>query len=125
MTPTQKAAAGHAMIIAMAWRDPKFKARLLSNTKAALKRLGFALRPGMSLTVVEDTDSLVHLVLPAKPAGELPKAVLDGMAADAAAAWPAGILTVSGPPPAPLGHSRPASPVSRPPASEAISPSGP
>jgi hypothetical protein len=126
MTPTQKAAAAHAMIIARAWRYPAFKARLLSNARAALKSLGFALRPGMTLTVVEDTDTLVHLVLPARPVGDLSRATLDGMAADAATAWPAGILTPSGPPAAPLEPYRPpAPPVSRPPASEGVSPYGP
>jgi hypothetical protein len=52
------------------------------------------MRPGTTLKVVEDTDSHVHLVLPPRPAGDLSQQVLDRMAADAGATWPAGMLVV-------------------------------
>jgi hypothetical protein len=101
MTPTQKAAAAHAMILSKAWCDPGFKARLLANAPAALRSLGLGMRPGTTLKVVEDTDSYVHFVLPPKPAGDLPQQALDRMAADAGASWPAGMLVVSAPAPVP------------------------
>jgi hypothetical protein len=44
MTPTQKAAAAHAMILSKAWCDPGFKARLLANAPAALRSLGLGMR---------------------------------------------------------------------------------
>ena len=109
MTPTQKAAAAHAMILSKAWRDPAFKAKLLANAPAALKSLGLGMRPGTTLKVVEDTDSHVHLVLPPKPAGDLPQQALDRMAADAGATWPAGMLAVSAAAPVPA---RPYQPLS-------------
>lgn len=105
MTPTQKAAAAHAMILSKAWCDPGFKARLL----AALRSLGLGMRPGTTLKVVEDTDSHVHLVLPPRPAGDLPQKALDRMAADAGATWPAGMLEASAPAPVPAAPYRPAS----------------
>ena len=109
MTPTQKAAAAHAMILSKAWCDPAFKARLLANAPAALKRLGLGMRPGTTLKVVEDTDSHVHLVLPPRPAGDLPQRVLDSMAADAGATWPAGMLIASAPPPVVANRYQPVS----------------
>ena len=72
----------HGMIIAKAWSDPAFKARLLANAPAALKRLGLGMRPGTTLKVVEDTDSHVHLVLPPKPAGPLSADEADRLSAD-------------------------------------------
>jgi len=101
MTPTQKAAAAHAMIVSKAWCDPGFKARLLANAPAALRSLGLGMRPGTTLKVVEDTDSHVHLVLPPRPAGDLTREALDRMAADAGATWPAGMLVVCAPAPVP------------------------
>jgi len=101
MTPTQKAAAAHAMILSKAWRDPAFKAKLLANAPAALKRLGLATRPGTTLKVVEDTDSHVHLVLPPRPAGDVCQQALVRMAADAGATWPAGMLVATAPAPVP------------------------
>lgn len=110
MTPTQKAAAAHAMILSKAWCDPAFKARLLANAPAALKRLGLGMRPGTTLKVVEDTDSHVHLVLPPRPAGDLSQQALERMAADAGATWPAGMLSACAPAPAPV-PARPYQPV--------------
>ena len=98
------------MILSKAWCDPGFKARLLANAPAALRSLGLGMRPGTTLKVVEDTDSHVHLVLPPRPAGDLPQQVLDRMAADAGATWPAGMLVACAPAPAP---DRPYQPVSR------------
>lgn len=98
------------MILSRAWCDPAFKARLLANAPAALKRLGLSMRPGTTLKVVEDTESHVHLVLPPKPAGDLPQQALDRMAADAGATWPAGMLVVRAPAPVPP---TPYQPVSR------------
>ena len=109
MTPTQKAAAAHAMILSKAWCDPAFKARLLANAPAALRSLGLGMRPGTTLKVVEDTDNYVHLVLPPRPAGVLSQKALDRMAADAGATWPAGMLVVRAPAPVPAALYRPVS----------------
>jgi hypothetical protein len=109
MTPTQKAAAAHAMILSKAWCDPAFKARLLANAPAALKRLGLSMRPGTTLKVVEDTESHIHLVLPPKPAGDLSQQALERMAADAGATWPAGMLVACAPTPVPAAPYRPVS----------------
>lgn len=61
----------HGMIIAKAWSDPAFKAKLLA-VRMPPKRLGLGMRPGTTLKMVEDTDNHVHLVLPSKPAGDPP-----------------------------------------------------
>jgi hypothetical protein len=53
-------------VVARAWSDPTFKAQLLADPSAALIAVG-APPPGVRVKVVENTDQLVHLVLPARP----------------------------------------------------------
>ena len=65
------AAAGLEKIIARAWRDPAFKAALITNPAAALKAEGIDVPAGMAVTVLENTDKHFHLVLPPVPSDEL------------------------------------------------------
>ena len=82
-----KATATRAKTIARAWRDPAFKARLLADPHAVLKEAGVAAPAGVTVKVVESTDSHVHLVLPPRPTGELSDADLDKVAGGAAQSW--------------------------------------
>ncbi len=55
-------------LVARAWADPAFKAKLLADPAGVLKENGLALPAGKQLKVVENTDKVVNLVLPTKPA---------------------------------------------------------
>jgi hypothetical protein len=77
MTETEKA---YAKIIAKAWRDPAFKAQLITNPAAALKAEGMDVPVGMTVTVLENTDKQFHLVLPHQPTGELSENDLEAVA---------------------------------------------
>ncbi len=79
-TDQDKAATAHGKIIARAWRDPAFKAKLLADPHATLKEAGLQVREGVTVTVVENTDTHHHLVMPPKPTGELSDAELDKVA---------------------------------------------
>ena len=57
-------------ITAKAWSDADFKRRLLSEPEAVLKDFGLSFPPNVKIKVVEDTDTLYHLSLPAKPDAE-------------------------------------------------------
>ena len=57
----------YAQIVAKAWADPVFKARLLADPRAALTEAGHAVPEGLIVKVVENTGKEVHLVLPARP----------------------------------------------------------
>lgn len=48
-----------------------------------LAAAGIELKPGVAIKVVENTDSLHHLVLPPEPSGELNEANLDKVAGGA------------------------------------------
>jgi nitrile hydratase alpha subunit len=72
----------HGMIIAKAWSDPAFKAKLLADPHAALKELGVAVSAGKTVKVVENADRQLHLVLPPKPAGQLSADEADRLSAD-------------------------------------------
>jgi hypothetical protein len=88
-------------IIAKAWRDPAFKAELIANPAAALKAEGIDVPAGMTVTVLENTDELFHLVLPPVPSDELSDEALDAVAGgvwycsrpvELTSKWPAGSL---------------------------------
>ena len=70
------------MIIAKAWSDPAFKAKVLADPHAALKELGVAVAAGKTVKVVENADRHLHLVLPPKPAGPLSADEADRLSAD-------------------------------------------
>ena len=68
-------------IVTKAWQDDKFKRRLLAEPAAVAKEFGLQVLPGIQLRVVENTDTIVHLTLPAKPRdGEIADSELAGVA---------------------------------------------
>ena len=56
-----------AKAIARAWSDEAYKSKLIADPVAALGETGVAVRPGTTVTVVENTPAMQHLVLPAAP----------------------------------------------------------
>jgi len=60
-----------AQVVAKACSDEAFRKRLLAQPAAALTEVGVAMPEGKQLKVVENTDQLVYLVLPAKADVEL------------------------------------------------------
>ena len=53
-----------ARVVAHAWADPEFKARLLTNPMNAIKELGYDIPANMPrLTVVENTEQVHHMVV--------------------------------------------------------------
>jgi len=57
-----------SQLVAKAWADPAFKARLLADPAGVLKEQGLIVPAGITLKVVENTDKVLHLTLPIKPA---------------------------------------------------------
>lgn len=71
-------------IVAKAWQDGEFKKRLLANPSAVLKEQGLETPAGVQFRVLENTDQLIHLTLPAKPReGELSDGDLENVAGGA------------------------------------------
>jgi hypothetical protein len=60
----------YAKVVTKAWSDPEYKARLMSDPKAVLAEAGVDVTEGVEIEVHEDTDTTMHMVLPASPAGE-------------------------------------------------------
>jgi hypothetical protein len=58
-------------VVAKAWADDKFKQRLLKDPAGVLKEHGMELPQGVAVRAVENTAGVHHLVLPAKPAGDV------------------------------------------------------
>ena len=53
-----------AKIIAQAWKDPRFKEKLLKNPRAAFKEMGLDIPENIQLKVVEDRPNTCTFVLP-------------------------------------------------------------
>src|ERR1700722_18602658 len=68
-------------VISKAWTEPNFKKRLLPDPAAALAAAGVVVPTGVTVKVFENTDKLVHLVLPVE--GTLPEAELGAVAGGA------------------------------------------
>jgi hypothetical protein len=66
-------------VIAKAWADEGFKARLLADPAAVLAAEGVQTPPGVKLKVVENTAGVFNLVLPVRPT-ELSDSDLDEVA---------------------------------------------
>jgi len=77
--PEQDKAAAYSKIIAKAWRDPAFKAKLMADPHGAIEQAGIAIPAGLTVKVVENSETHVHLVLPPRP-GELSDASLERVA---------------------------------------------
>src|SRR3990172_5453942 len=65
-----------SQLIAKCWADEGFKKKLLADATATLKAEGEELPAGLTFKAVENTDKLVHLVIPPKPT-DLSDAELD------------------------------------------------
>jgi nitrile hydratase len=52
-----------ARVVARAWIDPDFKARLLADGSAATREFGFEGRQGNDIVVVENTDEMHNMVV--------------------------------------------------------------
>ncbi|MBF0304578.1 MAG: NHLP leader peptide family RiPP precursor [Alphaproteobacteria bacterium] len=76
---------GHPVdrIIAKAWADEAFKAKLIADPAATLLAEGIAVPANITLKVVENTDTVLHIVLPPRPTDELSAESLDGIAGGA------------------------------------------
>ncbi len=73
----QETWATYGKVVARAWRDPSFKAKLIADPQATLKDAGVSVPPGVKITMVENTDKHIHVVLPLKPTGDLSDEALD------------------------------------------------
>lgn len=65
----------YARLIAHAWADPAFKARLMASPHEALEEFDLGVGPGRELRVVECTSNVDYWVLPVKPADPAPASV--------------------------------------------------
>ena len=58
-------------VIARAWSDPVFKRRFIEDPKSVAKEYGINIPTGVELRVVENSPTVVHVVLPAQPSDTL------------------------------------------------------
>lgn len=57
-------------IVAKAWADDGFKARLLADPVAVLREEGSSIQDGVDVKIIEPKENEVVLILPTKPADD-------------------------------------------------------
>ena len=69
-------------LIAACWKDDALKQRFLSDPHAVLAEHGMEVPVGINVNVVENTDTTVHITMPAAPTanGDLSDAELENAA---------------------------------------------
>ena len=60
-----------ADLFAACWKDEALKARFMADPKAVLAEHGMPVPDDMDVNVVENTDTTVHITMPAPPSGHL------------------------------------------------------
>ncbi len=58
-------------LVAKAWADEKFKARLLADPMTVIKESGQQIPAGVEIRILEDTGNMVHFILPQEKSDEL------------------------------------------------------
>jgi Nitrile hydratase, alpha chain len=69
-----------SQLIAKCWADEGFKRKLLADPRATLEAEGAELPSRVAIKAVENSDKVFHLVIPAKPTGNLSDEDLDKVA---------------------------------------------
>ncbi|HNP73458.1 MAG TPA: thiocillin family RiPP [Kouleothrix sp.] len=67
----QEYAKQYGQVVAKAWADDDFKARLLADPASVLAEAGLAPPAGVEVRAVENTSNVVYLTIPSKPSDEL------------------------------------------------------
>ena len=70
----------YGKLVAKAWADEDFKARLLAEPAAVFKDNDIAIPEGVELIIVENTKLTFHMILPPAPDGQLNEEELENVA---------------------------------------------
>lgn len=76
-TSTDRYKRGMSQVVARAWADSEFKARLLLDANSALREFGLTVEEGATVQFHESTASNLHFVLPPPPDGLTGEFALD------------------------------------------------
>ncbi len=69
----------YAAVMAQAVSDPTFRVRLMADPVTTMQAAGMTVPDGVTVKVIQNTDTLVHLVLPAAGTHELTDQELDAV----------------------------------------------
>ncbi len=70
----------YGKLVAKAWSDDEFKAKLLSDPMTVFKENSIEVPEGIEVRMVENTADTMHFILPPEPSDELTDEQLEGAA---------------------------------------------
>jgi hypothetical protein len=77
----QEWARGIGQVVANAWADPDYKARLKTDPSSVLREQGLEVPDDVEVRIVENTDDVVYFTLPSEPTEVLDDDALEAVAA--------------------------------------------
>ena len=93
-----------ADLFAACWKDEALKQRFMSDPKGVLAEYGMDVPDGIDVNIIENTDTTVHITMPAPPSGGMD--LSDDELSNAAGGVSYLLLFVACPPPAPPSSHR-------------------
>jgi hypothetical protein len=76
----QESARIAGQVIARVWSDEDYKQRLFAHPNEVLTEAGMDIPPGLQFRILENTEKLTYITLPAAPAEELSDDALEAVA---------------------------------------------
>jgi hypothetical protein len=67
-------------VIARVWSDDDYKRQLIANPNEVLSEAGMEIPPGLQFRILENTENLTYITLPAPPSEELSDDALEAVA---------------------------------------------
>ena len=61
----------YGKLVAKAWSDAEFKAKLLADPMKIFKENSMEVPAGIEVRIVENTDKIINFILPPEPSDEL------------------------------------------------------
>ena len=82
-------------VMARAFNDEAFKARLLADPKGVLEQEGVVVPAGIEIRAVQNTENVIYLPIPARPSDELSDEALEQVSGGATGGSASTVGTVS------------------------------
>ena len=82
-------------VMARAFTDEEFKARLLADPKGVLQSEGIVVPEGLEIRAVQNTESVVYLPIPSRPTDELSDEALEQVSGGATGGSASTLGTIS------------------------------
>ena len=80
MAEVHEGAKQYGQMVAKCWLDPEYKRSVMEDPAGAMRELGIEVPEGVEIRIVENTDTVQYVAIPANPPEELSEEMLSQVA---------------------------------------------